>query len=179
MLTERAIVGGGCFWCTEAVFRAVRGVTEVTCGYAGGARPNPTYEQICTGASGHAEVIAIDFDPTVISFADVLAIFFATHNPSTPNRQGNDIGTQYRSVIFYLNDSQQQIAEQTIAALRAEGVTVVTECTPAPAFYAAEAYHQRFYEKNPTQGYCSVLIPPKLSKLRQYFSQHVHDPTST
>lgn len=168
--TERAIVGGGCFWCTEAVFRAVRGVSDVTSGYAGGARPNPSYEQICSGATGHAEVIAIDFDPVLIPFGDVLDIFFATHDPTTLNRQGNDAGTQYRSVIFYLNDQQREIAEQKIAALKAQGINAVTELSPAPTFYRAEEYHQRFYEKNPSQGYCSFMIPPKLSKLRQYFA---------
>lgn len=168
--TERAIVGGGCFWCTEAVFRAVRGVSDVTSGYAGGARPNPSYEQICSGATGHAEVIAIDFDPALIPFGDVLDIFFATHDPTTLNRQGNDAGTQYRSVIFYLNDQQREIAEQKIAALKAKGINAVTELSPAPTFYRAEEYHQRFYEKNPSQGYCSFMIPPKLSKLRQYFA---------
>lgn len=168
--TERAIVGGGCFWCTEAVFRAVRGVNDVTSGYAGGARPNPSYEQICSGATGHAEVIAIDFDPALIPFGDVLDIFFATHDPTTLNRQGNDAGTQYRSVIFYLNDQQREIAEQKIAVLKAQGINAVTELSPAPTFYRAEEYHQRFYEKNPSQGYCSFMIPPKLSKLRQYFA---------
>ncbi len=170
---ERAIVGGGCFWCTESVFRAVRGVHEVISGYAGGTRPHPTYEQICTGASGHAEVIAIDFDPTQISFERILDIFFATHDSTTLNRQGNDIGTQYRSVIFYLNDAQKQQATAKIEALKTEGIKAVTELSPAPIFYQAEQYHQNFYEKNPDQGYCSFMIPPKLSKLKQYFADDV------
>jgi peptide-methionine (S)-S-oxide reductase len=167
---ERAIVGGGCFWCTESVFKTVRGVHAVTSGYAGGARPNPTYEQICSGATGHAEVIAIDFDPEQIPFERILDIFFATHDPTALNRQGNDIGTQYRSVIFYMNESQKQKADAKIKQLKIEGIKVVTELSPAPEFYPAEEYHQNFYARNPTQGYCSFMIPPKLSKLKQYFS---------
>ncbi|AXI01539.1 peptide-methionine (S)-S-oxide reductase MsrA [Aquirhabdus parva] len=168
---SRAIVGGGCFWCSESVFRAVRGVHAVVSGYAGGARPNPSYEQVCTGATGHAEVIAIDFDPTQISYERILDIFFATHDPTSLNRQGNDIGTQYRSVIFYENDAQKDIAAAKIAELKANGVNVVTELSPAPTFYRAEEYHQNFYEKNPEQGYCTFAIPPKLAKLKQYFSE--------
>ncbi|WP_410210779.1 peptide-methionine (S)-S-oxide reductase MsrA [Aquirhabdus sp.] len=168
---SRAIVGGGCFWCSESVFRAVRGVHAVVNGYAGGARPNPSYEQVCTGATGHAEVIAIDFDPTQISYERILDIFFATHDPTSLNRQGNDIGTQYRSVIFYENDAQKSIAATKIAELKANGVNVVTELSPAPTFYRAEEYHQNFYEKNPEQGYCTFAIPPKLAKLKQYFSE--------
>lgn len=167
---ERAVVGGGCFWCTDSVFRAVRGVKAVMSGYAGGARPNPTYEQICSGATGHAEVVAIDFDPTQISFERILDIFFATHDPTTLNRQGNDMGTQYRSVIFYLDDVQKQKADAKIEQLKTEGIKAVTEVSPAPPFYPAEDYHQNFYAKNPEQGYCSFMIPPKLSKLKQYFA---------
>ena len=170
---QRAIVGGGCFWCTEAVFLAVRGVTKVTSGYAGGLRPNPTYEQICTGVSGHAEVIAVDYDPAVIDYATLLDILFATHDPTTLNRQGNDRGTQYRSVIFYLNEQQQQIAAAKIADLSAQGINVVTELSPAPIFYPAEDYHQNYFAKNPTQGYCNALIPPKLNKLRKVFQEHL------
>lgn len=166
---ERAVVGGGCFWCTESVFRAVRGVKAVTSGYAGGARANPTYEQICSGATGHAEVIAIDFDPSQIPFERILDIFFATHDPTTLNRQGNDMGTQYRSVIFYLDDAQKQKALAKIEHLKTEGIKAVTEVSPAPSFYPAEDYHQNFYAKNPEQGYCSFMIPPKLSKLKHYF----------
>jgi peptide-methionine (S)-S-oxide reductase len=173
MSTARAIVGGGCFWCTEAVFRRIRGVIHVTSGYAGGRRPNPTYEYICTGVSGHAEVIAIDFDPTVLPFVDLLHLFFATHDPTTLNRQGNDIGTQYRSVIFYLNDEQQQQAQQVIDSLKQQGIPVVTELSPAPEFYPAEPYHQDFFNKNPTQGYCNAVIPPKLAKLQHYFVDYL------
>lgn len=170
---EQAIVGGGCFWCTEAVFLAVRGVARVTSGYAGGLRPNPSYEQICTGVTGHAEVIAIDYDPAQLDYATLLDIFFATHDPTTLNRQGNDRGTQYRSVIFYLNAEQQQIAAAKIADLIAQGIPVLTELSPAPTFYPAEDYHQNYFAKNPTQGYCNALIPPKLSKLRQVFQDYV------
>jgi peptide-methionine (S)-S-oxide reductase len=173
MPTTRAIVGGGCFWCTEAVFRALRGVQQVICGYAGGQRPNPSYEYICTGVSGHAEVVAIDFDPTMLSYADILHIFFATHDPTTLNRQGHDIGSQYRSVIFYLDDHQHQQAEQIISNLQQQGLAIVTECSPAPTFYPAEEYHQDYFTKNPNQGYCNALIPPKLLKLRHLFSNHV------
>ena len=170
---ETAILGGGCFWCTESVFRAVRGVKTVTSGYAGGARANPTYEQICSGATGHAEVIAIDFDPNVISFARILDIFFATHDPTTMNRQGNDMGTQYRSVIFYTSDAQKQQATAKIDQLKHEGIKAVTELSSAPVFYPAEDYHQNYYAKNPNQGYCSFMIPPKLSKLKQYFADDI------
>ena len=172
-MLERAIVGGGCFWCTEAVFLAVRGVSGVTSGYAGGLRPNPSYEQICTGVTGHAEVIAIEYDPAQLDYATLLDIFFATHDPTTLNRQGNDRGTQYRSVIFYLNAEQQQIAAAKIADLIAQGIPVVTELSPAPTFYPAEDYHQNYFAKNPTQGYCNFVIPPKLNKLRQVFAQHL------
>lgn len=170
---ERAIVGGGCFWCTEAVFLAVRGVSRVTSGYAGGLRPNPSYEQICTGVTGHAEVIAIEYDPAQLDYATLLDIFFATHDPTTLNRQGNDRGTQYRSVIFYLNPQQQQIAAAKIAELITQGIPVVTELSPAPTFYPAEDYHQNYFAKNPTQGYCNFVIPPKLNKLRQVFQAHL------
>lgn len=170
---QRAIIGGGCFWCTEAVFAVVRGVTHVTSGYAGGLRPNPTYEQICTGVSGHAEVIAIDYDATQIDYATLLDIFFATHDPTTLNQQGNDRGTQYRSVIFYLDAEQQQIAKAKIADLTSQGVAVVTELSPTPTFYPAEDYHQNYFAKHPTQGYCSIMIPPKLSKLRQVFTEYL------
>ena len=167
---ERAIIGGGCFWCTDSVFRAVRGVQAVAAGYAGGAPPNPSYEQICTGATGHAEVVAIDFDPSKISYARILDIFFATHDPTTLDRQGNDIGSQYRSVIFYTSDAQHEAAAAEIAALKANGIKVVTELTAAPVFYRAEEYHQDYFNKNPEQGYCSFMIPPKLSKLKKYFA---------
>jgi peptide-methionine (S)-S-oxide reductase len=174
MPLQRAVIGGGCFWCTEAVFRQVKGVTQVTSGYAGGLRPNPSYEQICSGATGHAEVIAVDFDDAIISFDKILDIFFATHDPTTLNRQGNDMGTQYRSVIYFQDAKQQSIADTKINQLKQQGIAVVTELSPAPAFYPAEDYHQDFYAKNPTQGYCNFVIPPKLSKLKEYFKDDLN-----
>ena len=172
-MTEIAVLGGGCFWCTEAVFQQVRGVKQVLSGYAGGARPNPNYEQVCSGATGHAEVIQVEFDPQQIGFETILDIFFATHDPTTLNRQGNDVGTQYRSVIYYQNAEQQQVAEQKIAQLKQAGLPVVTELSPSVPFYPAEEYHQNFYAKNPTQGYCNFAIPPKLGKLRHYFADQL------
>lgn len=173
MAQQRAIFGGGCFWCTDAVFRQVKGVQAVISGYAGGARPNPNYEQVCSGATGHAEVIAVDFDDSVIGFENLLDIFFATHDPTTLNRQGNDVGSQYRSVIYYQNAEQQQIAQAKIEQLKQQGIQVVTELSAATPFYEAESYHQDFYAKNPTQGYCNFAIPPKLSKLKQYFADQL------
>lgn len=173
MAQQRAIFGGGCFWCTDAVFRQVKGVQAVISGYAGGARPNPSYEQVCSGATGHAEVIAVDFDDSVIGFENLLDIFFATHDPTTLNRQGNDVGTQYRSVIYYQDAEQQQIAQAKIDQLKQQGIQVVTELSAAVPFYEAESYHQDFYAKNPTQGYCNFAIPPKLSKLKQYFADQL------
>ncbi|ATO18760.1 peptide-methionine (S)-S-oxide reductase [Acinetobacter sp. LoGeW2-3] len=166
---QQALFGGGCFWCTEAVFLQIRGVSKVVSGYAGGHNENPTYEQVCDGNTNHAEVILIDFDESQISFKQLLDVFFATHDPTTLNRQGNDVGTQYRSVIYYLNEEQQQQSQAAIDALKAEGLNVVTELSPAPTFYPAEDYHQNFFAKNPTQGYCNFAIPPKLNKLRAKF----------
>ena len=150
----------------------MQGVKKVTSGYAGGHTLNPSYEDICRGDSGHAEVILIDFDEQQISYSQLLEVFFATHDPTTLNRQGNDVGTQYRSVIYYLDAVQQQTAAEMIAALQAEGVNVVTELSAAPKFYPAEDYHQNFFAKNPNQGYCNFSIPPKLNKLRSKF-QHL------
>lgn len=166
---QQALFGGGCFWCTEAVFLQIRGVSKVVSGYAGGHTTHPTYEEICNGDTNHAEVILIDFDESQISFKQLLDVFFATHDPTTLNRQGNDVGTQYRSVIYYLNEEQQRQSQETIDALKAEGLNVVTELTPAPTFYPAEDYHQNFFAKNPSQGYCNFAIPPKLNKLRVKF----------
>lgn len=163
---ETAIIGGGCFWCTEAVFEKVDGVKEAISGYAGGKNPNPTYKEICTGLTGHAEVIKILFDPDKISFKEILDIFGEAHDPTTLNRQGADVGTQYRSTIMYLNESQKQTAEKWKTQLNAKlKDPVVTEIVPAPTFYEAEKYHQDYYEKNPNQGYCSFVIRPKLKKL--------------
>lgn len=166
---QQALFGGGCFWCVEAVFLQLRGVTHVTSGYAGGHSTAPSYEAVCSGNTGHAEVVRVDFDETQISYHDLLTVLFAIHDPTTLNRQGNDIGTQYRSVIYYYNDEQKQQAEAFINQLKSEGIDVVTELTAEPVFYTAEEYHQNYFEKNPTQGYCNFAIPPKLDKLRSKF----------
>ncbi len=166
---QQALFGGGCFWCTEAVFLQLHGVQKVVSGYAGGQNPNPTYEQVCGGDTNHAEVILIDFDENQITYSQLLEVFFATHDPTTLNRQGNDVGTQYRSVIYYFNDEQKEIAQLTIDSLKAEGLNIVTELSPAPTFYPAEEYHQNFFAKNPNQGYCNFAIPPKLNKLQHKF----------
>lgn len=166
---QQAIFGGGCFWCTESVFLHVNGVKAVESGYAGGLREHPSYEQICTGATGHAEVIRIDYDEKILDFNQLLDVFFATHDPTTLNRQGNDVGTQYRSVIYYLDDNQRLLAEQKMNSLKSQGINIVTELSPAPIFYSAEEYHQNFYARNPNQGYCNFSIPPKLKKLKEGF----------
>ena len=166
---QQALFGGGCFWCVEAIFLQLKGVQKVVSGYAGGHTDNPNYDDICRGDSNHAEVILIDYDETQISFEQLLDVFFTTHDPTTLNRQGNDIGIQYRSVIYYLNDEQQQQAQQSIDRLKAEGLNMVTELSPAPKFYPAEEYHQNFFARNPSQGYCNFAIPPKLMKLRSKF----------
>ena len=166
---QQALFGGGCFWCVEAIILQLKGVQKVVSGYAGGHTDNPNYDDICRGDSNHAEVILIDYDETQISFEQLLDVFFTTHDPTTLNRQGNDIGTQYRSVIYYLNDEQQQQAQQSIDRLKAEGLNIVTELSPAPKFYPAEEYHQNFFARNPSQGYCNFAIPPKLMKLRSKF----------
>ena len=166
---QQALLGGGCFWCVEAVFLQLKGVDKVVSGYAGGIVQNPNYEQVCQGNTQHAEVVLIDFDEQQISFIQLLNVFFATHDPTTLNRHGNDIGTQYRSVIYYFNDEQKQQAEHIIQDLDDENLTIVTELSPAPIFYPAEEYHQNFYARNPSQGYCNFSIPPKLSKLRSKY----------
>ncbi|ENU90897.1 peptide methionine sulfoxide reductase msrA [Acinetobacter vivianii] len=163
---QQAMLGGGCFWCVEAVFLQLKGVEKVVSGYAGGITQDPTYEQVCQGNTQHAEVILIDFDEQQISYTQLLNVFFTTHDPTTLNRQGNDIGTQYRSVIYYFDDEQKQQAEQVIQSLEDEGLNIVTELSPVPTFYPAEEYHQNFFARNPSQGYCNFSIPPKLSKLR-------------
>ena len=173
---ETATLGGGCFWCTEAVMLGLRGVTRVVSGYAGGADPNPTYEAVCSGQTGHAEVVQVTFDPSEISYRDLLRIFFATHDPTTLNRQGADVGTQYRSIVFTHSDEQRDTANAVIAELGAEEVwdaPIVTKVEPLPAFYPAEAYHHRYYERNPRQGYCQAVIAPKVSKLRREFADRL------
>ena len=172
---ETLVLGGGCFWCTEAVFQRVKGVHKVVSGYSGGKYPNPTYREICEGNSGHAEVIEIIFDAQQISVEELLIIFFHTHDPTTLNRQGNDVGSQYRSVIFYANQAQKDTAEQVMQKLKKEQVfesPVVTELSPLPIFYPAEAYHQDYYNQNSYQHYCSVVIAPKLKKFLEKFKTH-------
>ena len=172
---EPLVWGGGCFWCTEAVFQRVKGVHKVVSGYSGGKYPNPTYREICEGNSGHAEVIEISFDAQQISVEELLIIFFHTHDPTTLNRQGNDVGSQYRSVIFYANQAQKDTAEQVMQKLKKEQVfesPVVTELSPLPIFYPAEAYHQDYYNQNSYQPYCSVVIAPKLKKFLEKFKTH-------
>jgi peptide-methionine (S)-S-oxide reductase len=167
--TEVATLGAGCFWCVDTIFRELRGVTSVVSGYAGGTRANPSYEQVCTGATGHAEVVQITFDPQQISYHDLLEVFFSVHDPTTLNRQGADVGTQYRSVIFAHSPEQRAIAEQTIAEMNARKIwddPIVTQVVDAAPFYPAEDYHQNYYVKNPNQGYCRVVIAPKVAKFR-------------
>ena len=172
---QQALFGGGCFWCTEAVFLQLKGVNHVVSGYAGGHTPNPTYEAICNGDTNHAEVILIEFDEQQISYQQLLTVFFAIHDPTTLNRQGNDIGTQYRSVIYYFNEQQKLESEQFIEQLKADGLNIVTELSSAPAFHPAEEYHQNFFARNPSQGYCNFSIPPKLSKLRAKYLDLLKD----
>lgn len=172
---QQAMLGGGCFWCVEAIFLQLKGVEKVVSGYAGGITQNPSYEQVCQGNTQHAEVILIDFDEQQISYTQLLNVFFTTHDPTTLNRQGNDIGTQYRSVIYYFDNEQKQQAEQVIQSLEDEGLNIVTELSPVPTFYPAEEYHQNFFARNPSQGYCNFSIPPKLSKLRAKYLDLLKD----
>jgi peptide-methionine (S)-S-oxide reductase len=170
---QTAIFGGGCFWCTEAVFGELRGVHSVVSGYTGGQLKNPSYEQVCSGATGHAEAIKIEFDPAQISFRDLMTVFFATHDPTTLNRQGNDVGTQYRSAIFYADEKQKDEAAAFIKELdeaKPFKNPIVTTLELLTEFYSAEDYHQKFYANNPYQPYCQYMIPPKLSKLHKQFA---------
>ncbi len=174
--SERATFGGGCFWCTEAIFKELKGVEAVTSGYAGGEIVNPSYKEVCTGRTGHAEVIEIEFNPSIISFAELLEVFFATHDPTTLNRQGADVGTQYRSVIFYHNEEQHRVADEIIKQLNDEnifGSPVVTEVSPWTNFFAAENYHQDYLQNNPSQSYCQFVIIPKLDKFRKLFKDRL------
>ena len=167
-----ATLGGGCFWCLEAIFADLKGVEKVESGYAGGVAPNPTYQQVCSGSTGHAEVVQITFTPEMISFKDLLHIFFTLHDPTTLNRQGGDVGSQYRSVIFYHNLVQKTVAESVIQEINAARLwedPIVTELAPLTIFYRAEAHHQAYYQRNPEQGYCRAVIAPKLAKLRQHY----------
>jgi peptide-methionine (S)-S-oxide reductase len=171
---QTAILGGGCFWCLEAVFDRLNGVQSVESGYAGGSPDNPTYEQVCSGRTGHVEVVRVTFDPAELSFHDLLEVFFAIHDPTTLNRQGNDAGTQYRSVIFYISEEQRQEAERAIADLNAAHTwpnPVVTTIEPAPKFFVAEAYHQEYYANNSSQSYCRFVVEPKVQKFMKSFPQ--------
>ena len=170
--TEVATLGGGCFWCTEAVFSQLKGVEKIEPGYSGGELENPTYEEVSAGTTGHAEVAQITFDPNVISFKEVLQIFFSTHDPTTLNRQGPDIGSQYRSVIFYHNNQQKEMAEQVIKELSEEKIfdaPIVTQVVPLETVYKAEDYHKEYFKRHPEQPYCRVVIAPKVAKLRQLY----------
>ncbi len=173
-MTELATIAGGCFWCVEAVFEPLKGVDKVVSGYIGGKRPNPSYEQVCSGATGHAEAIEIHFDPSVISYRELLELFFAFHDPTTRNRQGPDQGTQYRSAIFVHSPEQRKTAEAVIRELDADKAfpaPIVTEVSDATEFYAAEAYHQNYYRNNPDKGYCQAMISPKMAKLRSTYAE--------
>jgi peptide-methionine (S)-S-oxide reductase len=171
---ESAIFGGGCFWCLEAVFDQLKGVTSVESGYAGGKIENPTYQQVCSGGTGHVEVVRVTFDPQEITYSDLLDVFFSVHDPTTLNRQGNDIGTQYRSVIFYASEEQRAAAEKAIADLNAARTfsdPVVTTLEPAPKFFVAERYHQEYYVNNSSQPYCQFVVAPKVKKFQKSFAQ--------
>ena len=175
---EVATLAGGCFWCLEAVFEQLRGVEKVESGYAGGQVPNPSYEAVCTGRTGHAEVVQVTFDPSRIGLREILEIFFTIHDPTTPDRQGNDIGTQYRSVIFYHSPEQQATAAQVMKSLgdaRLWPGPIVTELAPASRFYEAERYHQEYFERNPGQPYCQFVVEPKVAKFRKHFTAKAKD----
>ena len=173
---EKATLGGGCFWCLEPIYDALKGVQQVIPGYAGGDVPQPSYEQVCTGRTGHAEVVQITYDPAEIDYRELLHIFFTIHDPTTLNRQGADVGTQYRSVIFYHSPEQHQIEEEVIAEVAREGLwrdPIVTQLVPYTEFYPAEEYHHRYFERNPHQGYCRVVIAPKVAKFRQKYMERL------
>lgn len=175
---EKATLGGGCFWCTEAVYLELKGVVDVKPGYSGGHVKNPSYKEVCTGTTGHAEVVQVTFDADVVSFSDILEVFFMTHDPTTLNRQGNDVGPQYRSVIFYHNEAQKKTAEKVIELFEQEKVydkPIVTQVEPFDKFYEAEDYHQNYYNRNKGQGYCQYIIAPKLEKFRKIFKDQLKD----
>jgi len=175
-VTEEATLGGGCFWCLEAAFDQLEGVVNVESGYAGGSPPFPTYEQVCSGATGHAEVVRVTYRRDRIGYEDLLEVFFTIHDPTTKDRQGADVGTQYRSVIFHHGEEQRRVAERVIRRLEEEEVfdaPIVTEVTPAPEFFPAEAYHQEYYRRNSRQPYCQVVIAPKLARLRQRHAERL------
>jgi peptide-methionine (S)-S-oxide reductase len=173
-LEEKIVLGGGCFWCIEAVFSRVRGVSSAISGYAGGSVKEPTYEQVCSGKTGHAEVTQVTFDPAEISLEDILRIFFSVHDPTTLNRQGNDMGTQYRSVILYSNEKQKETVEKIMQEIEGEKIyegKIVTELKPLEKFYPAEEYHQHYFQKNPDAAYCQIVIAPKVGKFRKKFQK--------
>lgn len=173
---ETATLGGGCFWCLEAVYNRMEGVLSAESGYMGGHTENPAYQEVCSGETGHVEVVQITFDPAIVSFREILDVFFTIHDPTTLNRQGNDVGTQYRSVIFYHSEEQKRISEQVIRELDASGAyrdPIVTAVEPAGKFYKAEEYHQDYFEKNPRQPYCMFVVSPKVEKFREKFSNRV------
>lgn len=173
---ELATLGGGCFWCLEAVYKELRGVERVVSGYAGGWVESPSYNQVCEGTTGHAEVVQLTFDPAVVSYRELLEVFFTIHDPTTPDRQGGDIGTQYRSVVFYHTPAQSETAEQVIAEMTAAGVwdaPIVTQVVPLETFYPAEDYHQNYFERNPYQPYCRAVVAPKVSKFRKHFLERL------
>ena len=173
---NEAVFGGGCFWCTEAVFQMLKGVSKVESGYAGGNSANPTYEQVSSGDTGHAEVIRVTYDPAIISYEDLLTVFFGSHDPTTPNRQGNDMGEQYRSVIFYLNDEEKKVAEKIIKDVNEslhDGTRVVTQLVPFGKFFPAESYHKNYYNENKSAPYCQLIIEPKVEKVRKRFAELV------
>ena len=178
---EVTTLAGGCFWCLEAAFGQLRGVERVESGYTGGHVPNPSYERVCTGTTGHAEVVQVTFDPEVISFADLLHVFFTIHDPTTLNQQGGDVGTQYRSAVFYHSPEQKAEAERVIAELTAEQVwddPIVTEVAPLARFYPAEEYHRDYYRRNPDQGYCRAVVAPKVAKVRKLYFDKLKQPAA-
>ncbi len=178
---QTAILAGGCFWCLEAVFDELRGVQSVESGYSGGTAANPSYREVCTGRTGHAETVRVTFDPSVISYQDLLNVFFAVHDPTSLNRQGNDVGTQYRSAIFYQDDRQKAEAEQVIRELNEQHIfddAIVTEVTKFDKFYEAEDYHQEYFAKNPYQPYCMAVVAPKVSKFRKHFIDRLKKQTA-
>jgi peptide-methionine (S)-S-oxide reductase len=173
---ETATLGGGCFWCVDTIFRELQGVEKVESGYAGGRMANPTYRDVCSGMTGHAEVVQVTFDPSVLSFRDLLRVFFTVHDPTTPDRQGADIGTQYRSIILYHSDEQNETAKQVIDELSREKVwddPIVTQLVPFTTFYSAEKYHQDYYSQNPNQPYCQIVIAPKVAKFRKAYLERL------
>lgn len=176
---EVAVFGGGCFWCTEAVFQMLKGVLSVQPGYTGGIVPNPTYDQVCNGQTGHAEVIKVEFDPRVIRYIDLLQVFFESHNPTTLNKQGNDVGSQYRSVIFYTNELQKKTAQEVVAQLSPlyQTTPIVTEVVSLEDFYPAEKYHMDYYQSNTEAPYCKMVIAPKVEKITKHFTQFIHSKT--